>query len=145
MSEQLNLLYVEDDPKQSEAIIALLTANGYAVELATNGNMALHTINKHNPNHFSLVVTDLGLPMSMTGDEWVMNALETIPTFSGPVVFHSNTTNNPNWKSIEDKIRATGCKVISIEKGPRNPSPKEIEAAHNLLLQAMIQVLASEY
>ena len=59
------ILVVEDEKSISGLIKAILTANGYDVILAANGNEAFSMISSHCPD---MVVLDLGLP-DMEGTE----------------------------------------------------------------------------
>jgi two-component system KDP operon response regulator KdpE len=59
MEYKTRILIVEDEPGISGFISAVLTANGFDVEKATNGKEALMLIASHCPD---AVVLDLGLP-----------------------------------------------------------------------------------
>jgi two-component system NtrC family response regulator/two-component system nitrogen regulation response regulator GlnG len=53
------VLLIDDDKRLSEVVEALLTAEGYAVNSASDGLEGLSAIRKHNP---SVVVLDIQMP-----------------------------------------------------------------------------------
>ena len=58
--EMAPILVVEDDPDIRETIAAILEMEGYAVELASNGEEAITVIDHHTP---SLVLLDMRMPV----------------------------------------------------------------------------------
>ncbi len=56
----MNLLVVEDEPQMSRLLRRGLTDNGFAVEIATNGEEAIQRVSN---SHCDLVILDRNLPM----------------------------------------------------------------------------------
>ncbi len=54
-----HILVVEDDPSLAEWIVDYLSSNGYAVTLATNGDVAVELVKEDLPH---LVILDINLP-----------------------------------------------------------------------------------
>src|SRR5688572_27888862 len=69
------ILVVEDDPGVQKYLKELLLDNGYAVQTASDGVLALNSIEKLAPD---LVVLDLGLP-NMTGEAVCMEIRKKYP------------------------------------------------------------------
>jgi len=61
------IMVVDDEPSICELLRRLLTARGYQVDIATNGEEAWQTIAK-SPELWDLLITDLTMP-GMTGEE----------------------------------------------------------------------------
>jgi two-component system, sensor histidine kinase and response regulator len=59
MSEQSNILIVEDSPTQAKLLRLILEDNGYTVEAASNGVEALECVRRRKP---SLIITDIVMP-----------------------------------------------------------------------------------
>jgi len=54
------ILIIEDDEKMRNALIEILTEEGYIVDIAENGKVGIDKIKK---NHFDMVLTDLIMPV----------------------------------------------------------------------------------
>ena len=63
---QADILVVDDDPDERQALQVRLKANGYDVHYAANGAGAISEARKHRPD---LIVLDLGIP---DGDGFVI-------------------------------------------------------------------------
>jgi two-component system KDP operon response regulator KdpE len=59
MSSQSNILLVDDESSLRKVLRASLTASGFSVEEARNGEEALGTLQRHS---FDLVLLDINMP-----------------------------------------------------------------------------------
>lgn len=85
MSDDLKLLYLEDDQNQADALLAILQDSGYECTHCQNAESFLETL---RTDDFDLLILDWELP-DMSGIE----ALEQVRAFmnwSGPVLFVTN-------------------------------------------------------
>lgn len=85
MSEDLKLLYLEDDRTQADALIAILQDSGYQCTHCENAELFLDHL---NTDDYDLLILDWELP-DMSGIE----ALEQVRSFmdwKGPVLFVTN-------------------------------------------------------
>ncbi len=56
------VLVAEDNELNGEIIVELLKSNGFEVELAVNGSIALQMFNESDPNTFGVILMDLLMP-----------------------------------------------------------------------------------
>lgn len=75
MSEPLRILLVDDDPEALEMLCEFLADEGYLVETASDGRMALSKLEAFAAD---LLVTDYEMP-GMSGDELIRFAQERRP------------------------------------------------------------------
>ena len=115
MSERTKILVAEDDDKQKQYLEWLLVASGFDVTQVINGIEALASLEQHGPNYFNLIVTDLRMP-KMSGLAWINKALETIESFTGPVIFHSTSTQATYWKNADMMLQASDLVYIATSK-----------------------------
>lgn len=88
-----NVLIVEDESAIRILISTALETNGYNLEMATNGSMALSLLVKHQ---FDIILLDLGLP-DLDG----IDIIKKLRTFSfTPIIVISARSND------DDKIKA---------------------------------------
>jgi CheY-like chemotaxis protein len=83
MEGQLRTLIVDDDPDIREMVRAMLEADGYQVEEASNGREALEQIRQTSPN---LVVLDIMMP-ELNGYDVVVHMKQQVETQNIPVMF----------------------------------------------------------
>ncbi len=108
-----SILIVEDDAIQRMYMSILLEDAGYAVTEASNG---LKALNKAEEMTFSIVVTDLNMPM-MNGAELV-TVLRSIPEYMDtPVIMHS---------SESDEFRISSAMNAGVSKWISKSFPNEL-------------------
>ena len=85
-SKNATILVVEDEKPLSDAYEMILSAEGYEVEIATDGKQALDHIKKHTPD---LILLDLRMPV-MSGLEFLreVKLQDNYPNL--PVIVFSN-------------------------------------------------------
>ena len=66
------ILLVEDNDINREIVEELLESNGYIVEAAENGNIAVEKLKNSVPGHFSMILMDIQMPV-MDGYEATRN------------------------------------------------------------------------
>ena len=66
------ILLVEDNDINREIVEELLESNGYIVETAENGNIAVEKLKNSEPGHFSMILMDIQMPV-MDGYEATRN------------------------------------------------------------------------
>jgi two-component system KDP operon response regulator KdpE len=59
MSERSHILVVDDEPQITRVLRTALTAQGYDIRVANDGEMALEIMKDWSPN---LIITDLSMP-----------------------------------------------------------------------------------
>ena len=59
MSERSHILVVDDEPQITRVLRTALTAQGYEIRVANDGEMALEIMKDWSPN---LIITDLSMP-----------------------------------------------------------------------------------
>ena len=59
MSENVSILYIEDNPENRVLIMRVLNAEGYSVSFAENGSEALSNIEQ---SKYDLILMDINLP-----------------------------------------------------------------------------------
>lgn len=93
MNNLINILIVEDESAIRNLISTALETNNYKFEVATNGNLALSLLSKHQ---FDIILLDLGLP-----DIDGIDIIRKLRTFSfTPIIVISARSND------DDKIMA---------------------------------------
>ncbi|MDX1607818.1 MAG: response regulator [Candidatus Spechtbacterales bacterium] len=90
MTEQKTILLVEDDPLIIRMYQNKLSADGYNVETAFNGEEGLTKIRKQKPD---LILLDVMMPR-MNGIEVLKNLKENDDTKDIPVIFLTNLGDN---------------------------------------------------
>ena len=109
------IVVVDDQPVLASIYKTKFSAEGFHVEVASDGEQALEVIKRTKPD---LVLLDLMLP-KINGIE-VLKQLRAIPTFKAtPIVVFSNTAR-PN--TVEDAWTAGATTVLS----KSNTSPKQL-------------------
>ncbi len=105
----LCVLLVEDDDDNRELMAEVLSASGYEVLSAANGQDGLKTLSEHSVD---VVVTDVGMP-GMGGLEMAKAAKAIAPTV--PVVIVTG------WAERDDITRARGKEVDAVLIKPVDP------------------------
>ena len=117
----LRVLLVEDDDDNRELMGEVLSASGYEVLPAANGQDGLKMLSEHSVD---VVVTDVGMP-GMGGLEMAKAAKAIAPTV--PVVIVTG------WAEREDIARARGREVDAVLIKPVDPDA--LTAAVNEVVQ----------
>jgi len=101
---QADILVVDDDPDERQALQVRLKANGYDVHYAANGAGAISEARKHRPD---LIVLDLGIP---DGDGFaVLDILKTNFNLSSiPVIVLSG----PDRRANEERVLNAGGRAF---------------------------------
>ena len=84
------LLIVDDSEPIRNVLSSMLTAQGFGVDAAANGNEALHLLNETD---YDIALTDINMPI-MTGIELYHRIEHTCPKVANKVVFMSADTPN---------------------------------------------------
>lgn len=100
-----NLLVVEDEQVISNICDRVLTKEGFNVVLATNGNMAIELLNKHQ---FDLCLLDIRLP-GIDGFELYRYICRNFPNRSFKVIFMTGDALTPN---ILEFVNNSGCQLL---------------------------------
>lgn len=102
-----HILIVEDDPSLASLEAGVLSASGYTVSIARNGELALLAFQRSIPD---LVVLDLELSGTMSG--W--DVLQALRTYSKvPVLLTSSFT------TVRERIRTRGENRLTLDHLPK--------------------------
>jgi CheY-like chemotaxis protein len=117
------IVVVDDQPVLTSIYKAKFSAEGFHVDVASDGEQALNVINRANPD---VVLLDLMLP-KINGIE-VLKQLRANPTFNAtPIVVFSNAAQP---RTVEDAWTAGATLVLS----KSNTSPKQlVESVRSVL------------
>ncbi len=121
------VLLVEDNEINSEIVEALLTENGFQVETASDGYVAVEAMKKSIPGHFDLVLMDIQMPR-MNGYE----AAKAIRTLEEPLHTHVPIIALSASTYAEDRKKA-------IDAGMDAHAPKPVDIAR--LMEVISSVL----
>jgi two-component system, cell cycle sensor histidine kinase and response regulator CckA len=106
------ILFVDDEPFQTDMLKHMLGLLGYAVQTCNSGTAALDRF-KEDPNAFDIVITDLMMP-GMRGDDLAAHMLAIRPDL--PVILCSGYGENIATDRTESMgIRAFALKPLSME------------------------------
>jgi two-component system, cell cycle sensor histidine kinase and response regulator CckA len=106
------ILFVDDEPFQTDMLKHMLGLLGYAVQTCNSGTAALDLFNK-DPMAFDIVITDLMMP-GMRGDDLAVHLLAVRPDL--PVILCSGYGENISTDRTESiGIRAFALKPLSME------------------------------
>lgn len=107
MKSKLKILVVDDEAPMRMAIEQVLTAEGYEVRTATNGESAVEIATRE---HFDLILTDLIMPR-MDGIEVILALTVSQP--GTPIIAMSGAANGGArcYLSLASKIGA--CQTLS--------------------------------
>lgn len=103
------VLVIEDDRDTNEAVVGVLTAEGYSCLAALNAEEGLRLLQKHKP---SLVVLDLLLGGGMTGAEFLVRKAASLRVAEIPVVVITALTDVPTL----DNVVATLHKPFTVDE-----------------------------
>ena len=103
----INILAVDDNPLNAEILYEILSANGFNVTVAGDGEEALRIFSESDPWHFSVIITDMQMP-KMGG----CDAAKAIRALKRPdaksvfiCAFSANTAD-------EGRAEATACGIV---------------------------------
>jgi PAS domain S-box-containing protein len=118
------ILFVDDEPFQTDMLKHLLGLLGYRVETRNTAAEAL-ALFQQDPQAFNLVITDMVMP-KMTGDELAVRLLEIRPDL--PIILATGYSQN----ITEAKAKAMGIKAFALK-------PLLIEELSRLIRQVLDQ------
>ncbi len=118
-----HILIVEDDPSLASLEAGVLTASGYTVTIARNGELALLAFHRSIPD---LVVLDLELSGTMSGWD-VLQALRTHSRV--PVLLTSSFT------TVRERIRTRDESRLTLDHLPK---PYSIQALLNCIERMLV-------
>jgi PAS domain S-box-containing protein len=118
------ILFVDDEPFQTDMLKHLLGLLGYRVETRNTAAEAL-ALFQQDPQAFDLVITDMVMP-KMTGDELAVRLLRIRPDL--PIILATGYSQN----ITEAKARAMGIKAFALK-------PLVIEKLSQLIRQVLDQ------
>jgi len=95
------VLVIEDDGATNEAIVGILTMEGYSCLAAFDGEQGLRLMEKHEPD---LVVLDLQLPV-MTGAELLVRKAAVTTLAEIPVVVVTALPSMPQLDNVVAMLR----------------------------------------
>ncbi len=110
------VLLVEDNELNREIAEELLTENGFAVETAEDGSVAVEKVKSSEPGHFDLILMDIQMPV-MDGYEATrrIRALPNAKLASVPIVaMTANAFDEDRRKAAECGMNAHVAKPIDI-------------------------------
>ena len=114
--EPQRILVVEDNPLNMEIAVALLEDEGFLVDTAENGQIALEKVQASQPGEYALILMDLQMPV-MDGHSAAraIRALEN-PALAGiPIIaLSANTFDEDRRMSAESGMNAHMAKPIDI-------------------------------
>ncbi|MGO4547351.1 response regulator [Paenibacillus sp. 2TAB23] len=110
--EQHSILVIEDDMSASELVARLLRKEGYAVREASNGILALASVEKETP---ALILLDLMMP-EMDGFEFIEELRKQEAWRRIPIVVLTAKSITP-----EDERKLSGYVKNIVQKGAFNP------------------------
>jgi PAS domain S-box-containing protein len=118
------ILFVDDEPFQTDMLNHLLGLLGYRVETRNTAVEAL-ALFQQDPQAFDLVITDMVMP-GMTGDELAVRLLEIRPDL--PIILATGYSQN----ITESKAKALGIKAFALK-------PLVIDELSRLIRQVLDQ------
>ena len=131
---QANILVVDDKPDNVRLLSTILTAQGYQVRKALNGQRAIATVQEFPP---TLILLDVMMP-EMNGYE-VCAKLKTSPkTSSIPVIFLSALDD------VVDKVKAFDVGAVDYITKPFNSKEVLARVANQLTIQSQQQLLQEQ-
>ncbi len=116
--EGKRVLLVEDNEINSEIAEALLTENGFLVETASDGDIAVDIVKSSEPGYFDLVLMDIQMPR-MNGYEATraIRALSEPPLARIPIIaLSANTYPEDRKKAIDAGMDAHAPKPIDMSR-----------------------------
>ena len=114
--ESQRILVVEDNPLNMEIAVALLEDEGFLVDTAENGQLALEKVQASQPGEYALILMDLQMPV-MDGHSAAraIRALENPALASIPIIaLSANTFDEDRRMSAESGMNAHMAKPIDI-------------------------------
>ncbi len=114
--EPRRILVVEDNPLNMEIAVALLEDEGFLVDTAENGQIALDKVQASQPGDYALILMDLQMPV-MDGHSAAraIRALENPALASIPIIaLSANTFDEDRRMSAESGMNAHMAKPIDI-------------------------------
>ena len=100
-----HLLLVDDEPNIREMITLFLSAKGYDVDIAENGEEAIEKI---TGSEFDLILTDINMP-GMDGIEFYKKLKEMAPELAGKIIFMTGYLK-PEWVRY---VKDSGCPLLT--------------------------------
>src|SRR5712691_9550032 len=92
----LRALVVEDELRVAQLVAEVLEAEGYEIDTAANGLLALEQIEAHA---YDLIVSDLRMP-ELDGRGLYRELQRRQPTLLSRLVFVSGTTEQPEYRNF---------------------------------------------
>ena len=128
MTEQIRVLFVEDEPAVREAIAGILEALGHLVECAENGKVGVEKVESWQPD---IVILDVRMPV-MTGPE-AASVLRAKPETAHLPIFiltaHSDSKTRADCQAAQvDKIFAKPPEFMEIDSAIRRAVPQNGQA-----------------
>lgn len=91
-SNGLNLLLVDDEIELAQTLADLLEPEGYGIDLAANGQIALDKLHKH---HFDAIISDLRMPV-MDGPQMFAALQASLPEYTKKIIYVTGDTLSPH-------------------------------------------------
>jgi two-component system NtrC family sensor kinase len=99
------ILVVDDEPFIVQLVVDMLTDEGYAVDTAANGLLAIEQIERHP---YDLILSDLRMP-DFDGLALYRELERRWPDLVGRIVFVSGTTEHPKYRQF---LEETGVPIL---------------------------------
>ena len=131
---QANILVVDDKPDNVRLLSTILTAQGYQVRKALNGQRAIATAQEFPPN---LILLDVMMP-EMNGYEVCAKLKASPQTSSIPVIFLSALDD------VVDKVKAFDVGAVDYITKPFNSKEVLARVANQLTIQSQQQLLQEQ-
>jgi CheY-like chemotaxis protein len=96
-----SILVVEDEPVIAKVCIRTLSAEGFQVDVAVNGKVALDILNARD---YDLCITDIRTP-SMNGMELYEHLVQNHPVMANRIIFTTGDVMSGNTKEFLEKSK----------------------------------------
>ncbi|NQE35272.1 adenylate/guanylate cyclase domain-containing protein [Microcoleus asticus] len=131
---QANILVVDDKPDNVRLLSTILTAQGYQVRKALNGQRAIATVQEFPP---TLILLDVMMP-EMNGYQVCAKLKASPQTSSIPVIFLSALDD------VVDKVKAFDVGAVDYITKPFNSKEVLARVANQLTIQSQQQLLQEQ-
>ena len=113
--DEMRVLLAEDNELNRELATDILETEGFKVETAANGQIAVDKVNEHGPDYYDVVLMDIQMPV-MDGYEATREIRRTVPNLKAPIIAVSaNAFEEDKQKSLEAGVNAHVSKPIKVD------------------------------
>ncbi len=96
LKTSLKILIVDDEVELSQTLADLLEPEGHTIDLAANGEIALHKLRERD---FDVIISDLRMPV-MDGPTMYSELSRTLPKYVNRIIFVTGDTLSPHVHSF---------------------------------------------